>query len=109
MSTTRFSCRLCMIKSHTVVFPEAVPPATPMRNGSLPPPHRSTRSSTNEAYASVSKISPFSPRTRRPLPTEQFRSSICAKYESRSAVSAPGEPPGGVVTPMGERPGEPTV
>jgi len=109
MSTTRFSCRLCMIKSHTVVFPEAVPPATPMRNGSLPPPHRSTRSSTNEAYASVSKISPFSPRTRRPLPTEQFRSSICAKYESRSAVSAPGEPPGGVVTPMDERPGEPTV
>eukprot|EP00976_Prorocentrum_cordatum_P092240 1188846-Prorocentrum_minimum.AAC.3 len=30
---TRWSCRLCIIWLHTVVLPEAVPPATPMMKG----------------------------------------------------------------------------
>lgn len=31
--TTHWSCSRCMMRSHTVVFPDAVPPATPMRKG----------------------------------------------------------------------------
>ena len=92
MSTTRFSCRLCMIRSHTVVFPDAVPPATPMRKGSLPP-LRSTRASTTDAnsFRSAPLLLPF--------PTLQLRSSMALRMESRcNADSAPGDPGGGEFT-----------
>jgi hypothetical protein len=70
-----------MIKSHTVVFPDAVPPATPIKNGSLLPPHIDTRSSVFVAY------SPFRPR--RAFPAEQFASSIFVKYLVGDPESTP--------------------
>lgn len=69
---------------------DTLPPATPIRNGSFPPPHRSTRSSIGVAYPVRSTCD------RLPLPTEQFFASIALKYESRSA-RAVGDPGGGVV------------
>jgi len=76
-----------MIKSQTVVLPEAVPPATPIKNGSRLPPHMETRSSVFVAYP------PFNPR--RALPAEQFASSIRLKYLDgdpvANSVLCPGE------------------
>ena len=85
MSTTRCSCKFCIIKSQTVVLPEAVPPATPIKNGSRLPPHMETRSSVFVAYL------PFNPR--RALPAEQFASSIRLKYfvGDPNSVLCPGE------------------
>lgn len=101
MSTTRCSCKFCMIRSQTVVLPEAVPPATPIKNGSRLPPHMETRSSVFVAYP------PFNPR--RAFPAEQFASSIRLKYfegdpDDANSVLRPGDVPntGGVSYFRGE-------